>query len=264
MDCISSLNDLKPNVNVVIERLAYNGWSVPERIINDHEIVLILGGNGKAKITDRIYDLHSGVLLYFKPGVVHSIDSSANSPLYFLASHFSLNNNIELPLMYVNNINNIYKAKDIFFKLYKIWLNKNWGWQWQQNILLESLLFELLSDINRPVKSHANIKRLEIVVSYISIHYKEDITLEDLCSIVKLSKGYLSNIFKSEMGRSPLDYINQYRIDRTKELLINSSKKISDIALENGFNDPLYYTRLFKKNEGLCPTEFKKLYIANK
>lgn len=82
-------------------------------------------------------------------------------------------------------------------------------------------------------------------------------TATDVSNYLKLDRSYLYKLFKSEMGMSVHDYINKLRISRASSLLASSNLTIRDIALESGFADQMYFSRLFKKKKNLTPSQYR-------
>lgn len=76
---------------------------------------------------------------------------------------------------------------------------------------------------------------------------------------VHLSKHYFSDLIKKETGRKPKDHINDFVIEKAKNLLLGSEQSISEIAYELGFNYPHYFTRLFKSKTGKTPVEYRSM-----
>lgn len=95
-------------------------------------------------------------------------------------------------------------------------------------------------------------------LAYISSHLSTSITIESLASCLHVSKGYLSKVFKDEMGESIVSYINRERICHALPMLHDSDMKIQDICLCVGIEDSNYFSRLFKKYMGLSPVEYQK------
>lgn len=96
---------------------------------------------------------------------------------------------------------------------------------------------------------------------YIAEHFSDNtISLEQVASIVGLSPSYFSFLFKRETGSGFLEYLTEVRIDRAKELLRTTHLTVARIAVESGYSDTKYFTRLFKRIAGVKPSEFRKLY----
>ena len=91
----------------------------------------------------------------------------------------------------------------------------------------------------------------------IELHLFSNLKLDQLAKLCNLSLSSFKREFKKEFNDSPTNYINQKRIEKAKELLMVTDLSISEIAYETGFQDSLYFTRLFKKKIGVPPTVYR-------
>ncbi len=90
---------------------------------------------------------------------------------------------------------------------------------------------------------------------YIDKHYNEEISLEDVSKAVNLSPQYFSRFFKQETGENFIDYLTQVRINKAIELLKDKNHSIKEVCFMIGYNDPNYFSRIFKKVTGYSPSE---------
>jgi two component system response regulator len=96
------------------------------------------------------------------------------------------------------------------------------------------------------------------VIHYIEDNYaQEELPLNLLASHVNFSPNHLSMIFSQQTGQTLIRYLTDYRMNRAKELLRCSSKKSSVISMEVGYKDPHYFSYLFKKTQGMTPTQYR-------
>ncbi|HEC61877.1 MAG TPA: response regulator [bacterium] len=95
-------------------------------------------------------------------------------------------------------------------------------------------------------------------ISFIVENYADSITLQNVAHYVCLSPNYLSQLFKQETGKSLLEYVTHCRVDEAKKLLVQSNLTISEIAFKLGYDMPSYFSEVFKKNEGLTPSQYRK------
>jgi two-component system response regulator YesN len=95
------------------------------------------------------------------------------------------------------------------------------------------------------------------VEQYISDNLKEELDLEKTAAKFNLSSYYFSRSFKEAIGYNFSDYINMLRIKKAKELLKNDYMSIKEVGYEVGYSDPNYFSKVFKKYEGISPKEFK-------
>lgn len=91
---------------------------------------------------------------------------------------------------------------------------------------------------------------------YIDEKYNKEIGLTEVSEAVSISPQYFSKIFKEELGLNFIDYLTTVRMDHAKRMLKEKKLSIKEICYEIGYNDPNYFSRLFKKNEGISPTEY--------
>lgn len=105
--------------------------------------------------------------------------------------------------------------------------------------------------------SWENLTLVEKVKSHILKNLESDITRNELAELVFLHPDYLSHIFKDETGMSISDYIMQERLKKSKRLLLSTSEKISEVALNIGYSNAAYFIKLFKKATGMTPKEYR-------
>lgn len=120
-------------------------------------------------------------------------------------------------------------------------------------------IVQKISKISNDTKRTDNNKLIIKAKEYIRQNYNTDITLEALCSCICVSKNYFCYLFKREVGESIWDYLTRYRIEKAKDLLVDTSLKNYEIAFEIGYENPSYFTKTFKKYTGLTPQEYRDL-----
>ena len=103
-----------------------------------------------------------------------------------------------------------------------------------------------------------NVLRLAPVISYISEHYCEKIYVEKLADMINVSADYFTKMFKDSIGKTPIEYINGLRVNRSMELLFKTEKSMSEIADEIGFCNPNYFHKIFKQYTDQSPLAYRK------
>ena len=99
---------------------------------------------------------------------------------------------------------------------------------------------------------------IEKAKSYIRDNYKKDISLDEVSREVDISPYYFSKLFKQETGGNFIEYLTGVRLRNARELLKDSELSIKEICAESGYSDPNYFSRIFKKYEGVTPSEFRE------
>lgn len=96
------------------------------------------------------------------------------------------------------------------------------------------------------------------VIQYIEKNYgQEDLSLNLLASHVNFSPNHLSMVFSQQTGQTFIKYLTDYRMNKAKELLRCTGKRSSEISIEVGYKDPHYFSYLFKKTQGMTPTQYR-------
>ena len=111
-----------------------------------------------------------------------------------------------------------------------------------------------------PESAAVSRKRLELaaVKEYLDEHYTERITLDDLAERFFINKFYLSKIFRETYGTTINNYLISKRITRAKQLLRFTDMTVDEIGVAVGMTDANYFSRMFRKVEGISPREYRK------
>jgi two-component system response regulator YesN len=122
---------------------------------------------------------------------------------------------------------------------------------------LKQIFVDVLSFRNSQV-NHERFKLIQQSKAYIDIHYIDpDLQMNKVARRFNLSSSHFSTIFRQSIGETFQDYVSKNRINRAKELLRTTSLKCSEIAYQCGYNDPHYFSFVFKKKTGLTPRQFR-------
>jgi len=128
-----------------------------------------------------------------------------------------------------------------------------------------SLLQELIFTVTRKLAIREQVERLNpqelmLYTSFNLLHknYARKLTVQDLAAQAGFSASRYTSIFKAHTGLSPQQYLIQYRLRKAKDLMRHTQLNIRQIASLAGFDDQLYFSRLFKKYEGVAPLDYRK------
>ena len=135
-----------------------------------------------------------------------------------------------------------------------------------QNIS-RTLIMYIFRLINRTENASALLDKsmtMETVLAYIDENFKRKLTLDEVAEKCYTSKYYLSHLFTRFQGVSIGKYILDKKIDESKKMLASSDFSVVTIAESLGFDDPSYYSRIFKKTVGITPLQFRKTASSDK
>ena len=130
---------------------------------------------------------------------------------------------------------------------------------------MNELLTLLMEKSWNPTEQKQSPKRDDLlkIRDYLQSHYAEKIKLDDLADLFYINKFYLTRIFKDFFGLSIGDYLLQVRITHAKQMLRFSEKSIEEIGYLCGLGAPYYFSRIFKRSEGLAPSIFRSRWDDN-
>lgn len=121
-------------------------------------------------------------------------------------------------------------------------------------LLLATLLPQLCLKKNSDLGEADLLYRL---TNYLSLHYTEDVSLDTLARKLHVNKYYLSHTLSDKLHMSLTDYVNQLRIDRAAQLLTTTTDSIQSVGAQSGFETQRTFNRVFKKQTGMTPNEFR-------
>ncbi len=197
------------------------------------------------RLHDKLYRLLSDMQNSKRPVVsgenVYTIMAAVLDQIFFQIA--LINKEVEL-----EDLRNKY---ELLLRMCAKWANYEF---FIQNISKE------ITDVMRELQSEREKRPIKAAKEIIQKNYNTPITVENISAMLGLNNTYLSGVFKKETGMTVSAYITQLRMDKAKQLLANTSESMSYIADAIGFNDEKYFMRRFKKEVGLTPGEYRKLY----
>ena len=110
----------------------------------------------------------------------------------------------------------------------------------------------------------ANVQIQRNMTSFIHEHFGSKIGLEDIAEAGQVSKSTCIRLFHKYTGKSPVDFLNNYRLQMSAEKLVTTSEQITEIAYSCGFGQPSYFNRLFLKEYNMTPNQYRKAHARMK
>lgn len=224
--------------------------------------------NGKARFKDctvmgNDFELYPGEIVFVPVGTRYIANWMCDPDITYISMHFlfdypgifSRNSNFKLQKLTFENPDDIYK-------LYRDVL-ENYDSQDFCRLSVLSKFFGLLSDILPKLETSNEKKcdeRITGAVDYIEKHYAEPISVEQLAAASNMSVSRFFPCFKAQLGVTPVDYINHYRINQAIIMLVNNREMtIEQISSTVGFESSAYFRKVFKKITGKMPKNYRGL-----
>ncbi|WP_199614200.1 AraC family transcriptional regulator [Paenibacillus alkalitolerans] len=248
------------------------------------EFLLVTEGKALFRVDVSNYEVQAGEAIFVNAGELHSGYVVGEKPCSFLAVVFHpdllgagsvdiVQDRYIQPLVQhkynvpVHITRNTEPERDVLSMLYQLF-DANQNKQNAHELTTKGLLYLSLSKLlmlGKPVQRESklgagnhNIDRLKTIVEYIENRYSEQIQLQDLAGLASMSESYFCRFFKKITTKSPIEYINQYRVQQAAFMLKKSDKKIMEIALDVGFNNVSYFNTVFKQRFGCTPAAYRK------
>lgn len=121
-------------------------------------------------------------------------------------------------------------------------------------IIYQKCMYDARNQSASPAIS--KMAQLKPALKYIEEHFSEEITLEDLSRKSKLSTKYFCHYFRSAIHRTPMEYLNYYRIEQACNLFSTTNHLVTEVAFLCGYNDTSYFIKTFKRYKGTTPKQY--------
>lgn len=255
-------------------------WNEKENLHGAHqhefmEISIILEGFVEYQFNDETILLGAGQVLLFNPHVVHNEyhpKGIQSRELHIGLSNIHINDlnkdtfPVKSPLLNLGPYHGTFLEKA--WQLSKEYTEEKYNYQLMGKgliiemltLILRSLEKESTNQLSLPLPERTKNKQTLVnqAIYYMENNYSENITLELLAQKLYISTTQLSKIFREVSGLSPINYLINIRLKRAKELLIHSNLSIKEVAAKVGYDDPSYFSKLFKKRYGKAPLFVKE------
>lgn len=153
------------------------------------------------------------------------------------------------------------KLYDIILEMEREYKDKRKYWELCVGANLANMFVILCrecADVLSTMKMGSGVEIAYKVLYYLEHHFTEDISVDGVAAELFLNKHYIAHVFKDETGFSIMEYVISLRMNKAKSLLTETDQSVTDIATECGYSDFTYFSRIFKKNTGLSPSNFRK------
>lgn len=245
----------------------------------EFELLSVTEGTILCSIGNKKISLSAGQGIFINSGVIHKFEAQYSSimpnilfsPEFVAPKNSCIYEKFVYPFL-VSDISYIIIKGDAFWqkdiledlsKIYLICSDEESTWEMDVHSLVSKVWSELfkhkkefMTMENRGIKSLTQ-SRLRQMMDYIDQNYAKKITLYDIAMSARISKSEALRCFSNGMQTSAIDYLNKYRLDQARKLLVNTNLKITAIVDTVGFDSVSYFDRIFKREFGVTPKNFR-------
>ena len=232
------------------------------------EIFFVANGSGNFLFRNDIHPIKAGDLIIIPPYLEHTEQSIPGMPLeyYVLAIDgiaFQTKENAPAAQIFCD-FDSRAMVGDLFAQIYYEVKSEKYGSEMICQHLLDILVLRILRSSRQLVPVSINTVRMTKecaqIKEYLDTNYAEHITLETLTSLTHMNKYYMAHSFTKFTGMSPIQYLNQRRLETACQLLRDTDYSISDISSQTGFSSQSYFTQIFRKFYGITPVKYRQLH----
>ena len=245
------------------------------------EIIEVLSGDIDIRVGTELLSATKGDFVYIPPKMVCSADSvngeASIRAMVFNSSILEANmQNFDTEIFYMFEVQSrnkisVFKSDHPVYNTLKTYMNESYDEYLAKDVcyklpiraniylMMTSLLRYYCGSKDESDKMiYHNVLRMRLVITYISEHYCEKIYVEKLSDMINVSPDYFTKMFKTSIGKTPLEYINGLRVNKAMELLYTTKKSMAEIADEIGFCNPNYFHKIFKQYIDQSPLAYRK------
>ncbi|MGN7759872.1 helix-turn-helix domain-containing protein [Paenibacillus sp. 22594] len=262
----SYISNLKLDLIMADYNLCSTDWKDLDYTPDYSKFYFICEGEGWLKIGEQEYYPQPGELYLMPEGVKQSYSCISSQPFHKYWCHFSVRAG-DMSLFKILELSHVCSTVDldIVKEMFSSIVFHAKSSEIYAQLLAKSKLMELFAyylsklDLNEiTLKNLTSVEKLTKILNHIEANIEQNITVHELAEIAHMHPNYFIRLFKKQLGVPPIQYITRKKIEKAKELLTATTSTISEIAEQLGFSDLFYFSKQFKKNAGLTPTDFRK------
>jgi AraC-like DNA-binding protein len=239
--------------------------------IRDHYLIhLVVAGKGTFQAAGRTWDLRPGDLFLVSPNQLITYTADAEQPWEYCwvgfngaCAHTLV---AQLPFTDAEPVHHTKDPDSLRQALGDLFRAR--GPKPQDEAAMVGYLYLFMAALmketrdRKPRTTSSASQYVLNAIKFIQFNYSHDISIDDVAKSVGVSRSHLYRVFMSNVGKSPIDYLTEYRINEACKLLRTGSLSIAEVAVSVGFFDQFYFSRVFKKSIGMPPSKYAALQLA--
>lgn len=252
-------DDIIPEMKYFICRYCTPNWQLDDFTNHFVDLTYILEGKATYIINGVPYEVGKGDLLCIPCGNQRQARVDQDDPMAAYASNFRLYNlqaaEVSLPFPLHSTIGIHDELISLYQELNFVWVQKKRGYTMKVRALFLNILHRLFSILYYEDSSIHTDARIHTVMDYMSKNYNLPLNVKQLASIVGLNPSYLGTLFRKQTGITVKEHINRIKMNSAENMLISGEFSITEVAQKCGFEDPFYFSKVFKKIKGYSPSK---------
>lgn len=220
------------------------------------DVTIVLSGVMRYTLNGEKLELHGGDAIVFQTGDIRGREEGGAAEYY--SFNIKMDGEHDLPIFHGKLTDCVNDELLTILRLYEgsygVFASQSGEKGNHCFLMLYYALFEKYSE-SKPINHVSRIKR------YIADHINDPITLSQISTEVFLSPNYCNYVFKSHTGITISDFVLKAKVERAKQLLVNTTMPLVEIAYSLGYKQYSYFSRIFKKEVGISPASFRNAWL---
>lgn len=267
-------NDFFKNFDAYVYTCGYEtcepGHSYGPVLRSGYLIHYILSGKGYYRVNNTMYQLQEGDAFLICPDELIYYEADKKDPWTYtwigfqgikIREYLDRTFLLTTPIFHYGHDDRIRICHEKMFEANQL--------QNHRDLIMNSILYEYLFLLacKFPKEQVSPQERLagyvEEALRFLESHYGQEVSIQSIADKLGLDRSYLHRIFKTATGSSPQEYLLDLRIRKACDLLRGTRLPVTVIARSVGYEDTLYFSRLFKKKKGISPTRYRTLHQSD-
>ena len=272
----------KPEESILIHPHSYNCNFDIVHYHNFYELVAVRHGSGQHMTKDGTYSIYPGDVFLIRPGDPHGYCNMRQMELINLlyrpellrepmadltktpgyCHFFETDPQLAGEYRFKDRItlmpDTMLKINELSIQMHHEQQTRKTGWQF----MMKMLFMQILCIICRTFEQHSSqsneTQEITQIIRYLNDHYPQKLTLEKLAARFGKSVPTLSRLFQATLNRSPIAYLIHLRLEKAAAELRSTSASVTDIAHQCGFLDSNYFSKMFTRQFGVSPRDYRK------
>lgn len=268
---------------IQIHYYSHRGEYSPPHFHSALEMHYALNGVGEIILDGKKHALVNGEFILVDSDVIHQIQcANISMGLYIYVSRDFLKRYVpDLDILKLNctreslqreKLGEYLTICEMMKELPRLYITQPRGYEMRCESIVMEVLFILVNHFSQALPGQENLdesdvrvrERLAEILSYISEHYREDISLEEISGKFGLSREYFCRFFKKYMGVTFVRHLHLVRLVHIHDDILNTQDNIMDIAFRNGFSNYKLFTKLFREIYGCVPSELRNVQVEDR
>ncbi len=229
----------------------------------DHQLIYVKSGSIMAITEKGEIALTSGDVFLYRPNVPQHYRITDTTTFFWI--HFSGTEAERLVSFFKDDVYSVGELYELEKFCKSFYIDYNTVNRYNE-LIYEGRLISLFGELSRRIsginiKDNASFSKIQKALVLMNENYRAGYSNEELAKTCNMSKYYFIKVFKETVGVTPQKYHTSLIISKSKQLLENTDYNVNEIAQLLGFDDAMYFSRLFKKSVGMSPTDHRKASI---